>query len=261
MAPQRKKTGKKKRSKQDRDEKISSCMGCSVKLDKHDFVYCECTQVRFCSETCHQDHPHNGCTGPPETNVDIFERLGDYGQGKDAMQIVLTRDENRETVQKPLNAYFRTRVVQRGHPENFTVWDYADMADEGEALGNQACAYMAAIKFKHRVFGAARRRAGGRTIVSNNDVGIIPVLESQDLAFEYFEKAAKLGHGLSMQSLGECFEEGIGCRKNHRRCVQWLWRACLIHSQGAIEMMDGKTRLPKEVKSQCTWYMVIGSLK
>jgi hypothetical protein len=69
------------------------------------------------------------------------------------------------------------------------------------------------------------------------------------LAFKYFEKAAKLGHGLAMQSLGCCFEEGVGCKENRRRCNQWLWRACLQHSIGAIELIDDKSVIPLEIGS------------
>ena len=61
-----------------------------------------------------------------------------------------------------------------------------------------------------------------------------------------YEKAAKLGHGLAMQSLGECFYNGIGCNANRRRCNHWLWRSCLNGSCGAIEMLDSSALLPIE---------------
>ena len=56
-----------------------------------------------------------------------------------------------------------------------------------------------------------------------------------------YEKAAKLGHGLAMQSLGECFYNGIGCNANRRRCNHWLWRSCFNGSCGAIEMLDSSS--------------------
>ena len=59
-----------------------------------------------------------------------------------------------------------------------------------------------------------RNNAGEEHLVGTNwGEDNIPVLESQELAFRYFEKAAKLGHGLSMQSLGMCFDDGVGCRR------------------------------------------------
>ncbi|KAL7532298.1 hypothetical protein ACHAXR_004548 [Thalassiosira sp. AJA248-18] len=245
MAPQRKKSGKKKRPNKDRSEKISSCEGCSIKLDKRNFVYCECTQVRFCSEVCKEDHPHKDCSGRPQMNTDVMGRLGD--RMPVAAQMLSGSDQYQETVQQPTNRYVVKKIPQMGDPRKFTVWDYAKMADEGETLEHQACAYMTAVKFKHRMLGAPRLQGG--TIMNDNSDVNIPVLESQDLAFQYFEKAAKLGHGWSMKSLGECFDQGIGCRKNRRRSLQWIWRACLNHTDGAIEMMDAHALLRKELNA------------
>jgi hypothetical protein len=81
---------------------------------------------------------------------------------------------------------------------------------------------MAGSHFTHLLLGKIRPAQGARTV--NKEKHEIPVFESQELAFKYFEKAATLGHGLAMQSLGGCFKEGIGCKKNPRRCNQWLWR-------------------------------------
>ena len=39
---------------------------------------------------------------------------------------------------------------------------------------------------------------------------------SQELVFKHFNIAAKLGHGFAMQSLGICFDDGVGCRANRR---------------------------------------------
>lgn len=77
----------------------------------------------------------------------------------------------------------------------------------------------------------------------------ISVLESEELAFVYFRKAAKLGHGLAMQSLGTCFDDGVGCKENRRRCNQWLWSSVLQHSHGGIGLLDDRALLPLEVKA------------
>ena len=137
---------------------------------------------------------------------------------------------------------------------DLSAWDYADMADEGTQLGNQACAYLAGSRFRHRILSTPRLKrrnnAGEEHLVGTNwGEDNIPVLESQELAFWYFEEAAKLGHGLSMQSLGMCFDDGVGCRENRRRCNQWLWRACLHNSGGAIELLDGRALLPIEINA------------
>lgn len=60
---------------------------------------------------------------------------------------------------------------------------------------------------------------------------------SQELVFKHFNIAAKLGHGFAMQSLGICFDDGVGCRANRRmehvcRCLhnsaQVLLTWCLL---------------------------------
>ena len=50
--------------------------------------------------------------------------------------------------------------------------------------------------------------------------------------------------------LGECWDDGIGCKANRRRGNQWMWRSVLHGSQGAIEMLEGRSLLPLEVKAQ-----------
>jgi hypothetical protein len=152
--------------------------------------------------------------------------------------------EMKETVNEPLRAYLLNNNIA---VFKYTVWDLAKWADEGDGVGNQACAYLAGSKFRHRILGEIRGDRTFRGRVSNRGENDIPVIESQELAFKYFEKAAKLGHGLAMQSLGTCFEEGVGCKSNRRRCNQWLWRACLQHSVGAIELLDNKAVIPLEI--------------
>ena len=152
--------------------------------------------------------------------------------------------ENRETVQKPLMAYVLSKGMQ-GLNSRFSVWDLAKWADEGDGPGNQACAFIAGSRCRHRWLG----EIGLDGAVSNNAGHDIPVLESQELAFQYFEKAAKLGHGLAMQSLGTCFDDGVGVKSNRRRCNQWLWRSVLTQSAGAIELMDCRALLPIEIRA------------
>jgi hypothetical protein len=256
-------TKKKKSKKKPRDQnaKINTCEGCSVQLDKQKFHYCECTQVKFCSPECQAQHPHKDCPGPPDRKVDVREQLEKFRDkdkgwkeeyGRDNASDLFNRQsrENRETVQKPFMAYLLSKgrdAVMRG--DQMTAWDLAELADEGDEPGHQAAAYMAGSRFKHRMLGVTRLKRESM-VTDNVDFQNFPVLESQELAFKYFEKAAKLGHGLAMQSLGECFDEGIGCKDNRRRANQWLWRSTLHDSYGAIEMLDGKALLPLELRGQ-----------
>ena len=258
---QQKSKSKKKVKRQDRSEKLLSCEGCSTVLDKKIFQYCICTSVRFCSLDCLQDRPHKDCPGPPETRIDLNERLKHYREQNEKSNFKSDREgqekEMLETVQKPSSAYLLQKRMSTGtmgvstNSLDVTAWDYAGMADEGDALANQACAYLAGVRFKHRILGApsARRRGGLVAYNSAADNINLPVLESQEIAFKYFEKAAKLGHGLAMQSFGECFDEGIGCRKNRRRCNQWLWRSCLHNSCGAIDLLNSRALLPLEINA------------
>ncbi len=194
-----------------------------MKIEKDNFVYCLCTQVKFCSSECQSVHPHQDCPGTPETEFDMREKLDQYRREEKTLEgdVGIRQDrENYETVQKPMLDYVLSKGIR--NVGTFTsAWDFAKLADEGTSLGNQACAYLAASRFKHRVLsGPSIGRRGQRLVAKNREEDNIPVLESQQLAFKYFEKAAKLGHGLSMQSLGTCFDDGVGCKENRRRCNQ-----------------------------------------
>lgn len=220
-------------------------------LDEENFVYCTCTHVRFCSEGCQQSNPHKDCPGPPKAKFDVEESVAQVrasGGGRSADTAARQNQENLETVQKPFMTYMLSKGVQNLNP-NMTAWDYAKWADEGDGIGNQACAFMAGSRFRHRMLSAARITSRGGLGGMNRKEDDISVLESQELAFKYFEKAAKLGHGLSMQSLGTCFDDGVGCKANRRRCNHWLWRACLHHSQGAIELLDSRALLTIEINA------------
>lgn len=253
MPPRRSNNNKKKVKRRDRNEKSFTCQGCSKHLDKNNFIYCVCTQVRYCSDSCQHDHPHNNCSGPPETSFNMdemlqripnLERLSSRPTTVGARQM----QEQKDTVQEPSLEYMLRRGAQFLMTGDISAWDYAALADEGDELGNQACAYLAGSRFRHRILSTPRLNGtslSGRNRGSDN----IPVLESQELAFKYFEKAAKLGHGLAMQSLATCFDDGIGCRSNRRRSKQWLWRACLQNSAGAIELFTDRALIPLEINA------------
>jgi len=152
--------------------------------------------------------------------------------------------EMTETVHKPFKDY----IVSKGRQainSTFTASDVAKWADEGNGPGNQACAFIAGSRFRHRMLGECRLDGS----VSNSGGNDIPVLESQELAFKYFEMAAKLGHDISMQSLGTCFDDGIGVKPNRRRCNQWLWKSVLHGSAGAIELLACRCLLPLEIRA------------
>lgn len=217
-----------------------------MQLDKDNFVYCACTQVRYCSSSCQEGHPHTGCKGRPETEVNVHDLLRNLPEEERVSVDARTaRDvENKETVQKPFMAYALSKGLS-GMNIGFSVWDVAKWADEGDGPGNQACAFIAGSRFRHRMLGDVRLDGS----VVNHGRDDIPVLESQELAFKYFEKAAKLGHGLAMQSLGTCFDDGVGVKSNRRRCNQWLWRSVLHGSAGAIELLKSRALLPLEIRA------------
>eukprot|EP00986_Skeletonema_menzelii_P004699 scaffold1633_cov147-Skeletonema_menzelii.AAC.16 len=244
--PPRQNKKKKKIKSRDRNVKATCCQGCSKQLDKDNFVYCVCTQVRFCSSSCQEDHPHNGCTGPPQTEFDMGSMMRNLpAEQRLSRESFHDRDaENRETVQKPLTAYVLSKGMQ-GLSSNLSVRDLAKWADEGNGPGNQACAFIVGSRYRHRLLGDFRLDGS----VSNSGGDNIPVLESQELAFKYFERAAKLGHGLAMQSLGTCFDDGVGVKSNRRRCNQWLWKSVLHGSAGAIELLDCRALLPLEIRA------------
>lgn len=215
---------KKKSKRKERASKDISCEGCSVRLQGDNFVYCVCTRVKFCSSSCQNDHPHKDCPGPPETDIDMGKMLDSLSLRKEGKLIVSDVDirqdrEFEETVNKPVSDYLLSKGIQDAGKCK-TAWDCAKLADEGISLGNQAFAYMAGFSFRYRTLSEASIGRSGEYgyTVKNREEDDIPVLESQQLAYKYFKKAARLGHGLAMQSLGVCFYEGVGCKENHRRC-------------------------------------------
>jgi hypothetical protein len=251
-----KRPNNKKKNRRNQNEKLTSCEGCAKELTQDEnttctFLYCKCTTVRFCCEQCQLDNPHKDCPGIPGNRVDIGQTLREYSEqgsiGWRSPDVKANQDkENRDTVQNPSMSYIMQSRNINLNNNNMTAWDYAKLADEGNELGNQACAYLAGSRFKHRLLSAVNPSS---RVSHNNTRDNIPILESEELAFKYYEKAAKLGHGLAMQSLGECFDNGIGCNANRRRCNHWLWRSCLDGSYGAIEMLDSRALLPLEINA------------
>ena len=51
------------------------------------------------------------------------------------------------------------------------------------------------------------------------------VAQNHQLAFKYFEKAAKSGHTNSMVELGVCYEYGNGVIKNYTEAGNWYKKA------------------------------------
>ena len=108
--------------------------------------------MKFCSASCQSDHPHTDCPGPPETEFDMKERLEKYrNEGRTLEGDVGDRqhDEHYLTVIKPSKDYMlSSKGIQNvGKCASATAWDYAELADEGTSLGNQACAYLAGSRF------------------------------------------------------------------------------------------------------------------
>ena len=216
-----------------------------------------------------RDRPHNDCPGPPASRIDTDEKLKEYAKKREESDETrwssrllphhrgnaLLEEQNREnfeTVQKPLQVFLLSKGSQYLR-KDLTVEDFAQLADEGIGPGHQACAWHAAVCYKHRILGKTklnRTRNGNRSgLVVDNSGSELSVLESQELAFHYFERASKLGHALSMQSFGECYDEGIGCRVNRRHALKWLWRSCLLHSGGAYQMLESRALLTIEINA------------
>ena len=47
------------------------------------------------------------------------------------------------------------------------------------------------------------------------------VTQSLDMAFEWFEKAAKKGHAEAMEKLGDCYSNGYGCKQSYSAAEKW----------------------------------------
>src|SRR6056300_1420694 len=146
--PPRRSNKKKKVKSRDRNAKATCCHGCSKQLEKDNFIYCICTQVCFCTKSCQEEHPHDDCNGPPETEFDmgvLMRSIPELSSSGGAFADV----ESLETVQRPIMEYIRSKG--QGSDSRFSVWDLAEWADEGDDLQHQACAYVAGSRFKLRM--------------------------------------------------------------------------------------------------------------
>ena len=174
------------------------------------------------------------------------------GKGPVAVHQQAWKDEHRNTVTTPMLAHLV--MNDNLNEENLTAEYCASVAD----LGNPAFMYMAGIKYKNRLLGATvqvpgrDRRGGGRprtnrSLITTNSADQPGVLETNELAYKYLLKGAQAGHGLSMVSLADCYENCTGVRKDMRKCREWLWEACLQKSAAALETLDTKCTLPREL--------------
>jgi TPR repeat protein len=108
-------------------------------------------------------------------------------------------------------------------------------ADQGDV----AFAYLAGIRFKNRILGAMQFRRDGSLESDNTGQSYqLGVLETDELAFKYLSQAAEGNVALAMQSLADCYENGTGVKKSMRMCSEWLWRASLLHSAGALPVPE-----------------------
>ena len=64
-------------------------------------------------------------------------------------------------------------------------------------------------------------------------------------AFHYYLQAAKLGQGMAMFAVGQCYEKGEGTPKNKAEAIRW-YKLC-VKSNYAAEW-DAKERLKKLTK-------------
>lgn len=155
-------------------------------------------------------------------------------------------EQHRRDIAIPLrNAMLQEGLRDASSLQNLSVETYRKHADRG----NAACAYMAGVQYKQRMLGMLDDRT---PFVSDARTGQtqLGVLESDALAFQYLEQAAKAGIGLAMQSLSSLYEEGQGCRKSWSMAREWLWRAFLKDSAGAAAIFDIKIVLRNELAAQ-----------
>jgi hypothetical protein len=139
-------------------------------------------------------------------------------------------------------------LSSRARLQDLSVNEYVRFADKG----NVPFAYLAGVRFKNRMLGDIQSRRGGDIVSDNSGQDHqLGVLETNELAFKYLSQAAEGNHALAMQSLAECYENGTGVRKSMRMCRDWLWRASLHHSAGALPILDSKYVVPLEIMGSC----------
>jgi len=244
--------GKGKGSHQKKKVKNRRCQGCSKSLDDDDareYKTCVCRRVTFCSDACQANFPHVNCPGPPDITLDLnVESMKEIDAFREAWTDEFrARYEKQldETVNMPKAYYLNSNNYSVSSRRKLSEFDYAKIADEDTTPEHQAFSYMAACRFKHQLFGG--RNELGNYVSNDQERDEISVLEARALAFKYFEKAAKLGHGLSMIDLGLCYVNGVGCTINRRIGNGWFWRACLQQSVGACNILDDTALVSTEI--------------
>jgi hypothetical protein len=254
MPPRR--NNKKKKSK---SESAVTCAQCSVKVYSRASIKCICTRVVFCSEACKglalAPSGRHSCTGPPDQVVNIDQRLRDLRTNpdsifRDASLAQAWDEEYRRTISAPMTAtIMRDGVASaRVSMQDLSVNQSTHYADQGDV----AFAYLAGIRFKNRILGAMEfRRDGSMESDNTGQSHQLGVLETDELAFKYLSQAAEGNVALAMQSLADCYENGTGVEKSIRMCREWLWRASLLHSAGALLVLGNKSVIQNELIAQC----------
>jgi hypothetical protein len=254
MPPRR--NNKKKKSK---SESAVTCAQCSVKVKSSTSIKCICTRVVFCSDACKElalaPSGRHSCTGPPDQVVNINQRLRDLQTNPDSVfrdpsQAQAWDEEYRRTITAPMTATIMRDGVSsaRVTMQDLSINQSVRFADQGDA----AFAYLAGIRFKNRMLGAMEFRPDGGLVSNNTEQGHqLGVLETDELAFKYLSQAAEGNIALAMQSLADCYENGTGVKKSMRMCREWLWRASLLHSAGALPILENKSVLQNELFAQC----------
>jgi len=155
------------------------------------------------------------CPGPPAQVISLSDRLNqlevqDIFQNNPAEKI-LWDEEYRRTVTEPMRRPFLAEGVSL---DNLSLSVFTKYADEGDAV----FAYIAGARFKNRLLGGMRGLDG--TLVADNrgEEYQLGVLQTDKLAFKYLGQSAEAGHGIAMQSLADCYENGTGVQKSMRMC-------------------------------------------
>jgi hypothetical protein len=256
MPPRR--NNKKKKSK---SESAVTCAQCSVKVNSSTSIKCICTRVVFCSEACKglasAPSGRHSCTGPPDQVVNVDQRLRDLRNSDGFESVFQTpsqaqawHEEYRRTISGPTTATIMRDGVSSARVtiQDLSINQSTHFADQGDV----AFAYLAGVRFKNRMLGAMEFRRDGGLVSDNTGQGHqLGVLETDELAFKYLSQAAEGNVALAMQSLADCYENGTGVKKSLRMCREWLWRASLLHSAGALRILENKSVMQNELFAQC----------
>jgi hypothetical protein len=249
MPPRR--SNKKKKTK---SESAVTCAQCSTKVSFSSSIKCICTRVVFCSEACKglalAPSGRHSCTGPPDDVINVNQLLRDTGsEFRDPSLAQAYNEEYRRTVTDPMNA----TLVRHGlwspgvSPQANNISENIRFADQGDV----AFAYLAGTRFRLRMMGDVSLRGGNLVPNNTGQYQHLGVLETNELAFKYLSQAAEGNLALAMQSVAECYANGYGVRRNNRMCREWMWRASLLHSTGALPKLESMSLLPLELNAQC----------